>query len=145
MKKKIIIPILIVLLLCIIYKTNNNEIRTIKSEKELYKLYNNNEEGNLSFIEKLLTLPFSILLEDNYHYRKGYVNYSTREFDIVEESAMGTNTTGTTTKKDYSKTNIQVDGVDEADILKTDGDFIYSISENKVIITNVKEPSNPKI
>ena len=52
MKKKIIIPILIVLLLCIIYKTNNNEIRTIKSEKELYKLYNNNEEGNLSFIEK---------------------------------------------------------------------------------------------
>ena len=36
-------------------------------------------------------------------------------------------------------------GVDEADILKTDGDYIYSISENKVIITNVKNPKTPKI
>ena len=47
--------------------------------------------------------------------------------------------------KDYSTTNIQVENVDEADITKTDGDYIYSISENNVIITNVIDPKNVKI
>jgi len=36
---------------------------------------------------------------------------------------------------DYSETNIQVEGVDEIDNVKTDGTFIYSISNGKVIIT----------
>ncbi len=35
---------------------------------------------------------------------------------------------------DYSKTNIQVEGVDEADIIKTDGEYIYVISSQKVVI-----------
>jgi inhibitor of cysteine peptidase len=35
---------------------------------------------------------------------------------------------------DYSTTNIQVEGVDEADIVKTDGEYIYIISNNTVII-----------
>ena len=34
----------------------------------------------------------------------------------------------------YSKTNIQVEGVDEADVVKTDGDYIYVISGQKVVI-----------
>jgi inhibitor of cysteine peptidase len=35
---------------------------------------------------------------------------------------------------DYSATNIQVEGVDEADIVKTDGEYIYIVSGNKAII-----------
>ncbi|HEB13067.1 MAG TPA: hypothetical protein ENI11_05280 [Actinobacteria bacterium] len=35
---------------------------------------------------------------------------------------------------DYSKTNVQVQGVDEADIVKTDGKYIYKISESKLSI-----------
>lgn len=35
---------------------------------------------------------------------------------------------------DYSETNVQVEGVDEADIVKTDGEFIYVISNNKLHI-----------
>jgi inhibitor of cysteine peptidase len=35
---------------------------------------------------------------------------------------------------DYSKTNVQVEGVDEADIVKTDGEYIYVISDQKVVI-----------
>lgn len=34
----------------------------------------------------------------------------------------------------YSQTNNQVAGVDEADIIKTDGDYIYTISNNNVYI-----------
>lgn len=35
---------------------------------------------------------------------------------------------------DYSKTNIQVSGVDEADIVKTDGQYIYALAQNAVYI-----------
>jgi len=31
-------------------------------------------------------------------------------------------------EKDFSKTNVQVEGVDEADIVKTDGDYIYKVT-----------------
>ena len=37
---------------------------------------------------------------------------------------------------DFSTTNIQVQGVDEADIVKNDGKYIYTISSGKVIILN---------
>lgn len=36
----------------------------------------------------------------------------------------------------YSRTNVQVEGVDEADIVKTDGKFIYNFSQNKLAITD---------
>lgn len=35
---------------------------------------------------------------------------------------------------DYSTTNIQVEGVDEADIVKTDGQYIYTLSGSKLVI-----------
>jgi inhibitor of cysteine peptidase len=38
------------------------------------------------------------------------------------------------TSNDYSGTNIQVEGVDEADMVKTDGEFIYYARGNQVII-----------
>lgn len=44
-----------------------------------------------------------------------------------------------TGKLDYSKTNVQVENVDEADIVKTDGDYIYYVTRNNVFIVNAKE------
>jgi len=35
---------------------------------------------------------------------------------------------------DFSETNVQVAGVDEPDIIKTDGEYLYVISDNKVFI-----------
>ncbi|SHN78345.1 beta-propeller domain-containing protein [Desulfitobacterium chlororespirans] len=37
-------------------------------------------------------------------------------------------------KPDYSETNVQVQGVDEADTVKTDGEYIYKITDNQLII-----------
>ncbi len=36
--------------------------------------------------------------------------------------------------QDFSKTNIQVEGVDESDIVKTDGEYIYAVSNNDLFI-----------
>jgi len=46
---------------------------------------------------------------------------------------------------DFSTTNIQVFGVDEADIVKTDGKFIYVIAGNKVIIIDAFPAENARI
>jgi uncharacterized secreted protein with C-terminal beta-propeller domain len=41
--------------------------------------------------------------------------------------------------------NIQVAGVDEADIIKTDGEFIYIVSGNKVIIVKAYPPEEAQV
>jgi uncharacterized secreted protein with C-terminal beta-propeller domain len=35
---------------------------------------------------------------------------------------------------DYSQTNVQVQGVDEPDLVKTDGEYLYIVSSNKILI-----------
>lgn len=46
---------------------------------------------------------------------------------------------------DYSTTNVQVKGVDEADIVKTDGNYIYTLTQNKLVIVAAFVPENAKI
>jgi len=46
---------------------------------------------------------------------------------------------------DYSATNIQVAGVDEADIVKTDGDYIYLVSGNRTIVVDVYPPDQAQV
>ncbi len=46
---------------------------------------------------------------------------------------------------DYSTTNIQVAGVDEADIVKTDGKYIYLVSGNKTIIVQAYPPEQARV
>lgn len=65
---------------------------------------------------------------------------STASSTNSKQSVESTSTSG---EQEYSKTNIQVENVDEADITKTDGKYIYSLSDNEVIITNVEKPESP--
>ncbi|MBR2679078.1 MAG: beta-propeller domain-containing protein [Bacilli bacterium] len=136
-----LIIIILVVLMCSIMTSSNSEIRSVKNEKQLSRFYNRYQYNEFSFVEKLLLLPFSIIVND-YSVRYNAWN----SVDYVEE------TNGSMTKdadasgtKDFSKTNIQVEGVDEADIIKTDGDYIYSISDKNVVITNVKKTDSIKI
>jgi uncharacterized secreted protein with C-terminal beta-propeller domain len=46
---------------------------------------------------------------------------------------------------DYSTTNIQVAGVDEADIVKTDGEYIYLVSGNRTIIVKAYPPEQAQV
>ena len=47
--------------------------------------------------------------------------------------------------EDYSKTNIQVEGVDEPDIVKNDGKYIYVVSGKKVVIVDAYPAENANI
>jgi inhibitor of cysteine peptidase len=50
-----------------------------------------------------------------------------------------------TSTNDYSATNIQVAGVDEADIVKTDGKYIYLASGNRTIIVEAYPPEQAQV
>ena len=44
----------------------------------------------------------------------------------------------------HSETNVQVAGVDEADIVETDGRYVYTFSNGELVIVDVSEPTTPK-
>ncbi|NOZ40283.1 MAG: hypothetical protein GXP24_08670, partial [Planctomycetes bacterium] len=51
----------------------------------------------------------------------------------------------TDTANDFSTTNTQVAGVDEADLVETDGEYLYVISLDELLIIDVRESGNPKL
>ena len=157
----IIIFILIISLLCYnFFVTNNNEkeLIEISSKAELQKIYDGSIDDT-NILSKLLTLPFSIIYENSRN--SGILTNASNAYDayssggIVPNEMTGTSSSAssasdfsvssTQSSKDYSTTNIQVENVDEADIVKTDGDYIYSLSENKVIITDVRDEAQIRI
>lgn len=146
-KSNIVILLFIVVILlfsCLMLSNKNNDIASIKSEKQLKEFsksyYYHQDDFNL--FEKILMLPFSAFYSKNYVY--DYAQWG--EVNTIDDATYDTTSEGNYSgSKDYSETNIQVEGVDEADIVKTDGDYIYSISENDVVITNVKDPANIKV
>ncbi|MGQ9545662.1 MAG: beta-propeller domain-containing protein [Dehalococcoidia bacterium] len=81
---------------------------------------------------------------------KGFVIGSTQDRDMLkmperfwsgaaESGAFAADAPG------YSTTNIQVAGVDEADVVKTDGEYIYLVSGNKTIIVKAYPPEQAQI
>ena len=46
---------------------------------------------------------------------------------------------------DYSETNVQVEGVDEPDIVKTDGNYLYLVTSSSVIIVQAYPPEQAVI
>jgi uncharacterized secreted protein with C-terminal beta-propeller domain len=57
----------------------------------------------------------------------------------------GSSVTRTYILPEHSTTNVQVEGVDEADIVKSDGDFIYVLSKEKIVILKAYPPEEAEI
>lgn len=47
--------------------------------------------------------------------------------------------------KDFSTTNVQVEGVDEADIVKTDGKYLYQVNNNRIVAAEIYPSDKMKI
>ena len=70
---------------------------------------------------------------------RGYYNGALDELEIAESfDTSATKTSGASQNEgaDYSRTNNQVESVDEADIVKTDGQYIYYCKNGKVYIVD---------
>ncbi|WP_102275414.1 beta-propeller domain-containing protein [Cytobacillus massiliigabonensis] len=53
---------------------------------------------------------------------------------VTEEAAMDSAAGESEKSQDHSETNVQVNGIDEADIVKTDGKYIFQLKDNKLQI-----------
>ena len=93
--------------------------------------------GNLSNIENFEEL-YAILKENAPEYY--YNNSIDMITDDIQESVNGevSKSINTSSQEDYSKTNVQVEGVDEADIVKTDGRYIYYLKYSKLNIIDTE-------
>ena len=154
--KKIVIAIILIFILILsilgykVMVTDNEEAELVEisSKAELEAIYNRDID-EISIPSKLLTLPFSILYESSRSFTSSMGDVVINSSGITPDSYTGSSAadsiTSTQSTKEYSTTNIQVENVDEADITKTDGDYIYSLSEDKVVITDVKDETQIKI
>ncbi len=67
--------------------------------------------------------------------------------DVAVATADSSESQASSPEPSYSATNIQVEGVDEADIVKTDGDYIYVLSGPalKIIDIGQEDEGNPPV
>ena len=137
----ILLIAIIIAVITIVCNKDDTELKTVKSKQELLKIYEGDNSDLQELLARIFCMPFSMF----------YHNYDVIEkvdntWSIGIDSASSTESSSSSSNtKDYSTTNIQVENVDEADIVKTDGDYIYSISEDNVIVTDVKDPKQPKV
>jgi len=94
------------------YDPQNSQIQTFDSEE--------------AFLEAIKELQ-----SQNYARGGEMVAFSAGSKDVALESAP---TAAPTSSNEYSKTNVQVAGVDEADIIKTDGEYIYVTSHGSLFV-----------
>ena len=66
------------------------------------------------------------------------------EENAVNTAGGGSPYDGSSAEKDYSDTNNQVEGVQEADIIKTDGEYIYAAVDGDVYLLR-ENGGNPEI
>jgi uncharacterized secreted protein with C-terminal beta-propeller domain len=76
--------------------------------------------------------------------RMAAVPMAAQALGTVAESA-DSFTNGGAKATDYSTTNIQVEGVDEADIVKNDGKYIYTVSGRSVVIVDARPAEDMRV
>lgn len=117
---KIVSIMCIFLFVFAIAKNNNRKPDIVMNEEDKYVKLATEDNIKLPTVdsyEKLVEL-----LDKN---REEVIYYTERE--TKAESVMDTATNSSNEEKNYSETNTQVKGVDEADIVKTDGKNIYYV------------------
>ncbi|MFD1029909.1 beta-propeller domain-containing protein [Metaplanococcus flavidus] len=110
--------------------TNNRVPFTVQEEITALS----SEEDLKSYFKQLLELQKS---------NERYGAFGEGDGMSGEESA-SSDTASSGESGNHSSTNNQVEGVDEADMVKTDGSYIYSISDSRVLITDARNPGDLK-
>lgn len=83
----------------------------------------------------------------NNNYRKTFATDEVTNSTADGETSKSLQSQNNMNKKtqDYSKTNVQVEGVDESDIVKTDGEYIYQVNKRRVLIIKAYPAQEMKV
>ena len=162
----IIIAVILVVAIVGIINANIDGPRKIGSAHKLKSIYGRYGDYGESFLEDIKRLFYFVIASpwaemdidyDYYYYDRGgtslsSINNSTNTDFWAKSLQWYSGSTSSSREgsenesgSDFSKTNVQVENVDEADVIKTDGEYIYSISGGSVIITDARDPENPVV
>ena len=128
-------------------EANINGLKKPASYTEVFELFDNSVKEEYEYYEEVVDDGF--YEESDGIPQSNSVNFG-GSLGYKGEAAVGTNSaqaekpatnTVTTPETEFSETNTQVEGVDESDIVKTDGKYIYILktATNKVIIAKPNE------
>jgi inhibitor of cysteine peptidase len=90
---------------------------------------------------------FNYLKEQGINDQSNYYLFSTtpRMMESTDGDSLGKASSGSFDDTSYSETNIQVEGVDEPDSVKTDGTYIYILSDQTIYIIQATPSSSAQI
>ncbi|MFO7611621.1 MAG: beta-propeller domain-containing protein [Clostridia bacterium] len=129
--KKYIVKTLTFLLLAVMVVTFTGcaELLTIDRTEDLPKFKDFDE-----LVEYMSTLSSNYM-------------YGMRDGAAVPEAATGNSSSKDSSQgaSGYGETNVQVEGIDEADVIKNDGRFIYFVSGNTLVIVDAADPANMSV
>ncbi|MCA9487600.1 MAG: beta-propeller domain-containing protein [Nanoarchaeota archaeon] len=95
--------------------SNSNGFKTFESVNEIKNFIQSNERNNRAG-----------------YFLEGIAQVATGRVNKI--SSDSSSAPGGESASDFSKTNVQVQGVDEADIIKNDGEYIYTLTGNTISI-----------
>lgn len=73
------------------------------------------------------------------------IEKNNKSYNFFKDTIKGAETAENTASLTYSKTNVQVENVDEADIIKNDGKYIYTASSNSENKISIYKPDGKKV
>lgn len=154
----IIVAIIVIVSIVGIINARYDGPKKIKTAQKLESIYGNEDDFFGPMKKMLYCIIAAPWIDTDIFYDYGYYGgkYDFYDSDISFNTAINSTSSSNWFKSgssketasgnnDFSKTNIQVENVDEADVIKTDGEYIYSLSDNKVIITDARDPQNTKV
>ena len=117
-------------------KTTTSEKISLNKVNDFETFYNlikeNTKESTRNYIYDGLDITSAV--EDS----------ATSEKSYTPTTAQSETNSSTTSSENYSKTNIQVENVDEADIVKTNGKYVFYVVSNKIIIVDIQDKTRMK-
>jgi len=137
----------------VVYPNNKSEeaksaLTLAKETLGTLKYYASHEE-----IKNFLDSEFAQLYNEKQSYRYTTAKTEAVESEVmfdtaVEEAAVAEDTSASNSAaggSSFSETNIQTEGVDEADIIKTDGEYIYYLSYDNIYIIEAFEDGDMEL
>ena len=154
----IIVAIIVIASIIGVINARYDGPKKIKTAQKLESIYGNEDDFFGPMKKMLYCIIAAPWIDTDIFYDYGYYGgkYDFYDSDISFNTTINSTSSSNWFKSgssketasgnnDFSKTNIQVENVDEADVIKTDGEYIYSLSDNKVIITDARDPQNTKV
>ncbi|HOQ36511.1 MAG TPA: beta-propeller domain-containing protein [Acetivibrio sp.] len=97
-----------------------NNLPVVGTYENLEKMFENTDEYNQIYRRSIL-LEMPAMVDE-------------AEPGVAMEADSANKSKNTGGSDDYSTTNVQVQGVDEADVVKTDGKYIYQVNRDRIVI-----------